>query len=213
MWLSALYPVNAMRNRALARARTEAVLLLDVDFWPSAELSELVQKPAKYASLVEELRKGTAVVLPAYETGDSGDIGVEVAREAVLGECVQRRADGAGRAALQRSWRGVGWAGRVQATAAPTTRPGPALPPACGLTLPARPLGRPTPPPLSTAGAEGKDAAVRMFKDGRIKAFHTDRYAAGHGATNYKHWMTAARPYPIQCVPPPAAAAALQLCC
>lgn len=36
VWLSALYPVNAMRNRALANARTDAVLLLDVDFWPSA---------------------------------------------------------------------------------------------------------------------------------------------------------------------------------
>lgn len=28
--------VNSMRNRALANARTDAVLLLDVDFWPSA---------------------------------------------------------------------------------------------------------------------------------------------------------------------------------
>lgn len=129
IWLSALYPVNAMRNRALANARTEAVLLLDVDFWPSAELSELTQKPAKYASLVAALQKGAAVVLPAYETGDPGDIGVEVAREAVL---------------------------------------------------------------------EGKDAAVRMFWDGRIKAFHTDRYEAGHRATDYKRWLEASRPYNIQ---------------
>jgi hypothetical protein len=86
IWLSALYPVNSMRNRALANARTEAVLLLDVDFWPSAELSELMQKPAKYESLQRTLAGGAAVVLPAYETGDAGDVGVEVAREAVLGE-------------------------------------------------------------------------------------------------------------------------------
>lgn len=46
--------------------------------------------------------------------------------------------------------------------------------------------------------AEGKDAAVKMFWDGRIKAFHTDRYEAGHRATNYKRWLEAARPYPIQ---------------
>lgn len=58
------------------------------------------------------LNKGTAIVLPAFETADAGDIGVEVAREAVL---------------------------------------------------------------------EGKDAAVGMFWDGRIKAFHSDRYTAGHG--------------------------------
>lgn len=45
-----------------------------------------MQKPAKYASLMGALSQGAAVVLPAYETGDSGDIGVEVAREAVLGK-------------------------------------------------------------------------------------------------------------------------------
>lgn len=45
-----------------------------------------MQKPAKYASLMATLDNGTAIVLPAYETGDAGDIGVEVAREAVLGE-------------------------------------------------------------------------------------------------------------------------------
>lgn len=129
IWLSALYPVNAMRNRALANARTDAVLLLDVDFWPSAELSELMQKPAKYESLMKTLQGGAAIVLPAYETGDAGDIGVEVAREAVL---------------------------------------------------------------------EGKDAAVKMFWDGRIKAFHTDRYEAGHRATDYKKWLKAVRPYNIE---------------
>ena len=80
------------RNRALANARTEAVLLLDVDFWPSAELSELMQKPAKYESLVNTLQGGAAVVLPAFETGDPGDIGVEVAREAVLGESADKHA-------------------------------------------------------------------------------------------------------------------------
>lgn len=53
-------------------------------------------------------------------------------------------------------------------------------------------------PLLSHPCAEGKDAAVKMFWDGRIKAFHTDRYEAGHRATNYKRWLEAARPYPIQ---------------
>lgn len=129
VWLSALYPVNAMRNRAIANSRTDVILLLDVDFWPAAELSELMQQPGKYESLLQAVNSGSAIVLPAFETGDSGDIGVEVAREAVLG---------------------------------------------------------------------GKDTAAMMFWDGRIKPFHTDRYKAGHRATDFRKWLTAAHPYRIR---------------
>lgn len=129
VWLSALYPVNAMRNRAIANARTDVILLLDVDFWPAAELSELMRHPGKYESLLAAVNGGSAIVLPAYETGDSGDIGVEVAREAVLG---------------------------------------------------------------------GKDTSVVMFWDGRIKPFHTDRYKAGHRATDFRKWLVASNPYRIR---------------
>lgn len=129
IWLSALYPVNAMRNRAIANARTDVILLLDVDFWPAAELSELMRQPGKYESLLTAVNSGTAIVLPAYETGDSGEVGVEVAREAVLG---------------------------------------------------------------------GKDSAALMFWDGRIKPFHTDRYKAGHRATDFRKWLVASRPYRIR---------------
>lgn len=129
IWLSALYPVNAMRNRAIANARTDVILLLDVDFWPAAELSELMRQPGKYESLLTAVNIGTAIVLPAYETGDSGEVGVEVAREAVLG---------------------------------------------------------------------GKDSAALMFWDGRIKPFHTDRYKAGHRATDFRKWLVASRPYRIR---------------
>lgn len=128
IWLSALYPVNAMRNRALAGATTDVVLLLDVDFWPSIEMSELMHQPAKYQSLLQAVNNKNAIVLPAFETADSGDIGVEVAREVVL---------------------------------------------------------------------EGKELAVPMYWDGRIKAFHTDNYSAGHRATNYQRWVAAEKPYRI----------------
>ncbi|KAG7673702.1 hypothetical protein KSW81_006894 [Nannochloris sp. 'desiccata'] len=129
IWLSALYPVNAMRNRAIANARTDVILLLDVDFWPAAELSELMRQPGKYESLLTAVNGGSAIVLPAYETGDSGEVGVEVARESVLG---------------------------------------------------------------------GKDSAAMMFWDGRIKPFHTDRYKAGHRATDFRKWLVASRPYRIR---------------
>lgn len=128
VWLSALYPVNGMRNRAIANARTDIIFLLDVDFWPSAELSQLMQVPEKYDSLLATVNAAGAVVLPAYETGDSGEVGVEVAREAVL---------------------------------------------------------------------TGKDAAIVMFWDGRIKPFHTDRYKAGHRSTDFGRWLSAVNPYRI----------------
>ena len=40
---------------------------------------------------------------------------------------------------------------------------------------------------------------MTMFWDGRIKPFHTDRYEAGHRATDYKKWLNATRPYKIRC--------------
>ena len=53
--------------------------------------------------------------------------------------------------------------------------------------------------PLPTrATAEGKDTAVTMFWDGRIKPFHMDRYTAGHRATDYKKWLTAVKPYRVR---------------
>lgn len=83
VWLAGLYPVNTMRNRALALARTDVALLLDVDFWPSAELSELMLVPGKYASLAAAVAAGNAIVLPAFETSAGGAQGVSVARAAV----------------------------------------------------------------------------------------------------------------------------------
>lgn len=129
VWLSALYPVNAMRNRALAAARTDVVLLLDVDFWPSAELGELASSARKYASLREATAARNAIVLPAFETRDSGGVGVEAARDAAL---------------------------------------------------------------------DGKSAAAQMYRDGRLKAFHADRYRAGHRATDYAKWLEATRPYRVR---------------
>eukprot|EP00887_Chlorella_sp_A99_P004369 scaffold15.g4369.t1 len=65
-----LYPANAVRNRALLRAETEAVLLLDVDFCPSRELAA-AEAPGKALALkavasgkefvAEEWRQGRLV--------------------------------------------------------------------------------------------------------------------------------------------------------
>ena len=37
-----------------------------------------------------------------------------------------------------------------------------------------------------------------MYLDGRIKPFHSDRYKAGHRATDYNKWLGAMRPYRIR---------------
>lgn len=65
--LVGLYPVNAMRNRALQAAKTDIVLLLDVDFLPNKNLSDEFQSPQNYKMLHAAVSEGQAIVLPAFE--------------------------------------------------------------------------------------------------------------------------------------------------
>ena len=64
------YPINALRNRALALAITELVLVLDVDFVASPMLGlpePGYRDPAVYNQMVELANKKKALVLPAFE--------------------------------------------------------------------------------------------------------------------------------------------------
>jgi hypothetical protein len=70
-----LYPVNAMRNRALLLADTDVILLLDVDFVPSASLS-YSGKSIEYEILVSQLESGAVMVVPAFEVLQLGSLGV-----------------------------------------------------------------------------------------------------------------------------------------
>lgn len=78
-----LYPANAARNRALVNTKTDAVLLVDVDFAVSLSLARIVQEEASYERLMSMLNSRNAVVLPAFETQDDGEAGRKVALEAV----------------------------------------------------------------------------------------------------------------------------------
>ena len=81
-----LYPTNSLRNRALMMAKTDAVILLDVDFLPSRELAEMYSGN-KYWDLMNDLDQKVAYVLPAFETANSGTEGVLLAnRVAVEGK-------------------------------------------------------------------------------------------------------------------------------
>ncbi|KAI7837110.1 hypothetical protein COHA_009058 [Chlorella ohadii] len=83
MELVGLYPVNALRNRALMLAQTEVVLLLDADFLPARALSDLIHDPLMH----EQLRRVTGyrqgIVLPAFETMDDGEVGKQTALKAI----------------------------------------------------------------------------------------------------------------------------------
>jgi glycosyltransferase-like protein LARGE len=82
-----LYPFNAVRNRALMLVRSELVLLLDVDFLPSASLpAHYRARPRAHRDLVQQLVAGrAALVLPAFETADRSEAGRGVAAAAAAG--------------------------------------------------------------------------------------------------------------------------------
>ena len=78
-----MYPANAVRNRALLAAATDAVLLLDVDFVVSRSLAESIELPGGYEKLEAALAGGAnALLLPAFEAWDQGAGGKAVALEA-----------------------------------------------------------------------------------------------------------------------------------
>ena len=78
-----VYPTNALRNRALHLASTDVVLLLDADFVVDRALADTVESPTEYAKIVDILSHQAAFVLPAFETADSGERGVEIATDLV----------------------------------------------------------------------------------------------------------------------------------
>ncbi|PSC70030.1 Glycosyltransferase LARGE2 [Micractinium conductrix] len=67
-----LYPVNAMRNKALQLSQTEIVLLLDADLLPSRPLSDFITKPAHYHQLRRDTARRQVYVLPAFATKHYG---------------------------------------------------------------------------------------------------------------------------------------------
>ncbi|GAB4815237.1 hypothetical protein N2152v2_002283 [Parachlorella kessleri] len=79
---AALYPVNAVRNRALMLARTQALLLLDADFVASPTMLAPYKTPQGYAELLQRLDRPEAIVLPAFETASEGYSGKTLALKA-----------------------------------------------------------------------------------------------------------------------------------
>ena len=78
-----LYPVNALRNRALQLSLTELVILLDADFIPNKQLSDDLRDKELYEDLVRVTESKQAIVLPAFEVLTEGEEGKSVALRAV----------------------------------------------------------------------------------------------------------------------------------
>ncbi|CAM9624252.1 unnamed protein product [Ectocarpus sp. 12 AP-2014] len=83
------YPINQLRNRALAQAGTDLVLICDVDFRPCRRLARLLRASGEIESIFKRVScRLNCVVLPAFEVSaarDDDDDGVsneEVAQTA-----------------------------------------------------------------------------------------------------------------------------------
>jgi len=77
-----LYPVNALRNRAIQLASTDIILLLDADFVPNRDLSEDLANPQMYDALHRATSAHQAIVLPAFQILAEGDEGHRLALKA-----------------------------------------------------------------------------------------------------------------------------------
>ncbi|KAL7581558.1 hypothetical protein ACA910_022121 [Epithemia clementina (nom. ined.)] len=65
------YPVNLLRNRALAQVQTTHVVYIDIDFWPSSDLYDVLNQPnirqhLQLSSNDHDSDK-TALVIPAFQ--------------------------------------------------------------------------------------------------------------------------------------------------
>ncbi|EFN52592.1 hypothetical protein CHLNCDRAFT_138618 [Chlorella variabilis] len=76
---ASLYPANAVRNRALRLAETEAVILLDADFVPSASMAARMSDQGYSAATLGLLQQRLALVLPAFQTVGGGEEDAELA--------------------------------------------------------------------------------------------------------------------------------------
>lgn len=79
-----LYPFNAVRNRALMLAQTDAVFLLDVDFLPSTGFVKEYEDPLAYRAMMDSLYAKSALVLPAFGTASESSEGRQLAAAAVM---------------------------------------------------------------------------------------------------------------------------------
>lgn len=72
-WLQ-LYPINALRNKALQLADAENVLVVDVDTVPSADLSHELHIMSLYETLNRVLNNRQVIVLPTLTVVSTEDI-------------------------------------------------------------------------------------------------------------------------------------------
>lgn len=63
----------------------QALMLFDVDFLPSVELSKMATNATKHEGVAQAVAEGHAIVVPAFETQDQSQAGLEATRRLVRG--------------------------------------------------------------------------------------------------------------------------------
>lgn len=101
--LAHMYPFNAMRNRVLQLATTQAVLIADVDLLVGA--AEELGTPKGWAAMRPWLEAGAAVVLPAFETPFDVTGHVKLPHPEAVGRAAAFRAVSGGKAGAVESFR------------------------------------------------------------------------------------------------------------
>ncbi|KAL4423753.1 hypothetical protein ABPG75_001054 [Micractinium tetrahymenae] len=101
----AFHPINALRNRGLQLAVTEAVLVLDVDFIVSEELIAELAIEEGWEALARRIRAGSAVVLPAFETPFDATGAWRLEHPPEAGRAVAFQAQAGGKQAAVQSFR------------------------------------------------------------------------------------------------------------
>lgn len=161
------YPINQLRNRALAQAKTDLVLICDVDFRPCRRLARVARAAGENAALLKQAScRLNCVVLPAFEVrddaGDDNDSGDNDRRGHVMGETVA-----------------VDTSCKEEKNTKEETG-----------------MGRPD-KAWWVQTLSSKGCLIRQWDEGRVSPFASRVWTQGHRATNFDRWKGATMPYEV----------------
>ena len=166
-----LVPINALRNAALEAARTDLVLLLDVDLLPSKGLHERLCAARLRRALAASCEAGEVWVLPAVEMSSTG------ARQAISLDWEAKEAQAEVATGAEQAQQATGAEQLQQATGAEPMEEqdedeDEAEAIRRSVSIACLPLA----------------AVAQRVRSGALRSFHSLHYEQGHGATDLSRW-------------------------